>query len=276
MLVIAIGFLEFTFVDFLDILAVTTLLYQLYKLIKGSVAVNVFFGFLFFYLIFLLVRAIGMPLLSAFLGQFIAVGVLALLVVFQPEIRKFLLVLGRTTDYNNLNIYNLFKFRRQDSEQSEDNALVSSIAKSVSIMSENYTGALIVISLNDPLTQIVARGDEIDAKPSSRLIHSIFFKNSPLHDGAMVIHRGRILAARCILPVSEDESIPASLGLRHRAAAGISEAADVAVVVVSEETGSISYVRKGLIFRNQTPQKIRFLVAEYLSGKSAHQADSDS
>ncbi len=272
MLAIFIGFLEFTLIDFLDIMAITVLLYQLHKLIKGSIAVNVFFGFLFFYLIFLFVKAIGMPLLSALLGQFIAVGVLALLIVFQPEIRKFLLVLGRTTDYNNLPFVKIFKIKWKESEQ-EENAIVDSIVKSVGIMSQNYTGALIVVSLNDPLSQIIEKGDLIDALPSSRLIHSIFFKNSPLHDGAMVIHRDRIAAARCILPVSDDVSIPAALGLRHRAAAGISEVADVAVVVVSEETGSISYVRKGLIFRNQSPQKIKFLLNEYLSGKPASQLE---
>ncbi len=268
MLAFAVGFLDFSFVDFLDIVAVTVLLYQLYKLIKGSVAVNVFFGFLFFYLIFLFVRAIGMPLLTAFLGQFIGLGVLALMVIFQPEIRKFLVVVGRTTDYNNISIIRFLKLSREYQNMGRDDAAVSQIVTAVSQMSDNHIGALIVVSLNDPLTAVLESGDQIDAILNSRLIVSIFFKNSPLHDGALIIHQGRIAAARCILPVSDNEEIPAALGLRHRAAAGISEVADVAVVVVSEETGSISYVRKGLIFRNQSPQKIKFLLTEYLMGKS--------
>lgn len=268
MLGFAVGFLDFSFVDFLDIAAVTVLLYQLYKLIKGSVAVNVFFGFLFFYLIFLFVRAIGMPLLTAFLGQFIGLGVLALMVVFQPEIRKFLVVVGRTTDYNNISIVRFLKLSRQAQGQPREDAEVAHIVNAVRLMAESHTGALIVVSLNDPLTSVVETGDLLDAKVSSRLIGSIFFKNSPLHDGALIIHQQRVVAARCILPVSDNDEIPAALGLRHRAAAGISEVADVAVVVVSEETGSISYVRKGLIFRHQTPQKIKFLLAEYLAGKN--------
>lgn len=248
--------------DFIDIALVSILLYQLYKLLRGSVAVRIFFGFLFLYLVFLVVNAADMELLTAILGQFMGVGVLAVIILFQQEIRKFLLMIGKSTALDRENLLTNFKIWKRTEQQRDYH--ISVILEAMKTMGVSYTGALIVFSKSSELKFYQESGDILDAQISKRLILSIFNKNSPLHDGAIIIHKGRIKAARCILPISENDSLPANYGLRHRAALGMSETTDTLVLVVSEETGQISVARSGVIYSDLTPMDTQRMINEYL------------
>ncbi|MDX5420893.1 MAG: diadenylate cyclase CdaA [Hymenobacteraceae bacterium] len=256
----SIGFLEIELLDIIDILLVTVLLYQLYKLLTGSVALKIFLGLLSIYLLYLVVRAAGMELLSIILGQFMGVGVLAAIILFQPEIRRFLLLIGKTTAFNNDRFFRSFPWRR---EQAEKLSLTPFIEAAKSLAGKN-TGALIVFAKSSELKYYAESGDLIDAVISKRLLMSIFNKNSPLHDGAVIISGNRIKAARCILPVSENQEIPASMGLRHRAAIGLTEITDSVVLVVSEETGQIAIVRNGEVYRNLSSADLRVKLNQFL------------
>ncbi|MCG8474007.1 MAG: diadenylate cyclase CdaA [Cytophagales bacterium] len=259
-----IGFLEVRFVDILDVTFVSILLYQVYKLMRGSMAVKVFIGFLSLYLLYLVVNATGMELLSAILGQFMGVGVIALIVLFQQEIRKFLLIIGRTTVFDKDNI---IKSLMRRNLHADDHINLSPIVEATKAMSNNMTGALIVFSKDNPLNYYAESGDRIDGLASKRLLLAVFDKNSPLHDGAVIIHGERVVAARCILPVSEKPDIPAQFGLRHRAAIGMTEVTNTMILVVSEETGQMSIVRNGIIDHNLSAQEIRAKLNAYLLGK---------
>jgi len=256
-----IGFLEVSLVDVLDIALVSFLLFQVYNLMRGSVAVRIFVGFLSLYLIYLVVRAAEMELLSAILGQFMGVGVIAAIILFQQEIRKFLLLLGKTTSFNSENgfLSNLPWKKRKKGDEFNITPLIES---SKSLGGTN-TGALIVLSKGSELKFYAESGDLIDAIVSKRLLISIFNKTSPLHDGAVIIHKGRITAARCVLPVTEKD-VPAQFGLRHKAAIGMSEATDTIILIVSEETGQLSIARNGTIFHNLSNQEIRSKINDYL------------
>lgn len=256
-----IGFLEVGWVDIIDIILVSVLLYQVYKLMRGSVAVKIFLGFLSLYLLFLVVKAMEMELLTNILGQFMGVGFLAAIILFQQEIRKFLLLIGRTTAFNRDNIFKGLPWRKND--KASDINITPIIEASKSLSATNM-GALIVLSKGSELKFYVESGDLIEAVVSKRLLISIFNKYSPLHDGAVIIHNQRILAARCILPVTERENLPAQFGLRHRAAIGMSEVTDTLIVVVSEETGKISAVRNGFIYHNLSPLELRKKINAYL------------
>lgn len=255
-----IGFLEVSWKDIIDIVLVSVLLYQVYKLMKGSVAVKIFLGFLSLYMIYLIVRAAQMELLSTILGQFMSVGVLAAIILFQQEIRKFLLLIGKTTVLNRDNFFNGLPWRKN---QLKDLNITPIIEAAKNLGGANM-GALIVFSKSSELKFYTESGDLIDAVISKRLLQSIFNKYSPLHDGAVIIYNGRIKAARCILPVSEQENLPAQFGLRHRAAIGMTEVTDTLVLVVSEETGQMSIVRNGTIFHNLSSQELRKKINEYL------------
>jgi len=257
---IQIGFLDVRFVDILDIAAVSFLLFQVYKLMRGSVAVRIFLGFLFLYLIYLVVRAIDMDLLSSILDQFMGVGVIAVIILFQQEIRKFLLMLGKTTIFNRENIFKNFLGKDEDIDTK-----ISQVVEAAKSMGGASTGALIVYSRDSELKFYAESGDLINADLSKRLLLSIFNKYSPLHDGAVIIHRNRIKAARCVLPVTEREDLPAQFGLRHRAALGMSEATDSLVLIVSEETGQMSVARNGEMFHNLSGQEIIEKIHEYLT-----------
>ncbi len=257
----SIGFLEVKWVDVIDILLVGILLYQVYKLIRGSVALSIFFGFLSLYLLFLVVKAAQMELLTAILGQFMGVGVLAVIVLFQQEIRKFLLLIGKTTTFNKDHFLNNF-WRSKHRENDRIN--ITPIIDACKSLSGSNTGALIVFSKNSPLKFYAESGDEIDAVVSKRLILSIFNKYSPMHDGALIIHNNRVKAARCILPVTERDNLPAEFGLRHRAAVGMTELTDTLVVVVSEETGQISTVQNGYVAHNLPTKELRKKINHYL------------
>jgi uncharacterized protein (TIGR00159 family) len=256
-----IGFLTITWIDILDILLVAFLLYQVYKLIQGSIANKVFFGYILIYAVYLVAKALGMELLSAILGQFMNVGVLALLIIFQQEIRRFLMMLGRSTSIRE-NV--LLKRFYTPKVSKESISTLQSVIEATKTMATARTGALIVIEKEDDLKKFVESGDIIDAEVSKRLLLTIFHKNSPLHDGAVIIKEGRLVAARCMLPVSESGTISPALGFRHRAAFGMSEQTDSAIIVVSEEKGEISFVNHGGIFRNMSVYDLESKLKDYL------------
>jgi len=232
-----VSFLDFGILDLIDILLVAFLLYQLYRLIKGTVAINIFIGVAAIYLIWKLVEAMQMELLTEILGQFIGVGVIALVIVFQQEIRKFLLVLGSTNFTRRRRFFRHLKWLRDDEKQEVE---VEEIAKACVSLSESYMGAIIVIERKSGLGSFAETGTPINGFTSSRLLESIFNKNSPLHDGAVIISGEKLVAAGCILPVTDKTTIPSRFGLRHRAAIGIAEKTDAIAIIVSEETGDIS------------------------------------
>ena len=256
-----IGFLSVGWLDIIDIVLVSLLLYQVYKLMKGSVAVKIFGGFLSLYLIYLVVRAAQMELLTSILGQFMGVGVIAAIILFQQEIRKFLLIIGKSTTFNRDTPFkSLFIWKKASHYQFN----ITPIIDACKSMSGTATGALIVFSRDSELKFYVDSGDRIDATISSRLLLAIFSKLSPLHDGAVIIYNGKISAARCILPVSENDNLPAQYGLRHRAAIGMSEITDTLIIVVSEETGQMSLARNGFIWHNLSALELRRKINEYL------------
>lgn len=261
-MILNIGFLNFGWIDVLDIALVSILLFQLYKLVRGSVAVNIFIGILAIYLFYLVVRAVEMELLTAILGQFVNVGIIAAVILFQQELRKLLLFVGRTTAVSNERLLNFLQ--RNKTLEKQNNININIVVKAGEELASTKTGALIILTKKDELQSFVNTGDLIDALISKRLLVSLFFKNSPMHDGAVIISKGRIVSARCIIPVSEKENIPAHLGLRHRASIGITEVSDCIVVVVSEETGALSIVHNGEIQQNLTPTQVRASLYEYL------------
>lgn len=266
-----IGFLELSWIDILDICFVGLLLFQLYKLMKGSVAVKIFLGFLSLYLFFLVVKAAGMQLLSDILGQFMGVGVLAAIILFQQEIRKFLLLIGKTTTFNRENFFKNFSWKK---DGAQENVNITPVIEASKTLSSTNTGALIVFSKSSPLKFYAETGDILDAGVSKRLLVAIFNKSSPLHDGAAIIYENRIKAARCILPVSENDDLPAQFGLRHRAAIGMSETTDTLVLVISEETGQLSVVRNGQIFHNLSTQEVRKKINEYFTEEEIEEDSS--
>ena len=233
---------DFGIKDIIDILAVALGLYYIYRVMKASRSLNVFGGIIVFFIVWIFVsRVFEMRLLGAIMDNLMSVGVIALIILFQDEIRKFFYNVGAHQNFSAL-----AKFFRSDKRKSKvDKESVMAIVRACMSMGRGKVGALIVIERSTPLDDIAETGEKIDSRLSQRLIESIFFKNSPLHDGTMVVAKKRIKAAGCILPVSHDVNIPKELGLRHRAAMGISEESDALAVVVSEETGRISVAFHG-------------------------------
>ena len=232
-------FFEFGIKDIIDILLVAILLYYIYRLMKESRSLNVFMGILVFVVLWLVVaQVLQMKLLGSILDKFVSVGVIVLVVLFQEEIRKFLYNLGAHQRMRTFRRFFSINEKKQDSQKLKQ--IIMPIVMSCMSMSKKKVGALIVIQRTTPLDDIVATGESLDASINQRLIENLFFKNSPLHDGAMIIAGDRIKAAGCILPVSHDLNIPKELGLRHRAALGITHESDSIAIVVSEETGGIS------------------------------------
>ena len=243
-----IDFIHFGIADIVDILLFAIILYQLYRLLKGTAALRIVWTIFIVFLLWKLAGAAHLRLLTAIMGQVISVGVIALIVVFQPEIRKFLLMIGNT------HIIRLFsgRFKKHVTDTAFKNE-INTVVRACRRMSDSKTGALIVFEKDTPLDEIISTGDKIDAAISRELIENIFFKNSPLHDGALVIRNHRLMAARCILPVSDREDISPDLGLRHRSAIGVTVLCDAIAVVVSEQTGSISLCQGGNITHNISP-----------------------
>ena len=232
-------FFEFGIKDIIDILLVAILLYYIYRLMKESRSLNVFMGILVFVVLWLVVaQVLQMKLLGSILDKFVSVGVIVLVVLFQEEIRKFLYNLGAHQRMRTFRRFFSINEKKQDPQKLKQ--VIMPIVMSCMSMSKKKVGALIVIQRTTPLDDIVATGESLDASINQRLIENLFFKNSPLHDGAMISAGDRIKAAGCILPVSHDLNIPKELGLRHRAALGITHESDSIAIVVSEETGGIS------------------------------------
>ena len=246
-------FIDIRIIDVIDILLVSFLLYYLYKLVKGTVAINIFFGIVIVYVIWKLTELLEMELLSKILGGFLGVGMFALIVVFQQEIRKFLLMLGSTNFRARKRfLRKLNLFSKDPINTATSSAALINVCKK---MGGSKTGALIVIRRHNSLEFVKNTGDILNADVSEELIESIFFKNGPLHDGALLIEDNTITATRVILPVSDSRTIPNRFGLRHRAAIGITEKTDALCLVVSEENGQISYIKEGdFVFFNDVDQ----------------------
>ena len=238
-------FFDFSIKDFIDILLVALMLYYIYRLMRDSRSLNVFIGILVFVVIWIFVsQVLEMRLLGTILDKLVSVGVIALIVLFQDDIRKVLYNLGAHQRMRRLSkLFSSKKSREQKKESVKQD--IMPVVMACMNMSRNKVGALIVYERTMPLVDIVNTGDIIDANINQRLIENIFFKNSPLHDGALIISQHRIKAASCILPVSHNLDIPKELGLRHRSAMGISQESDALAVVVSEETGAISVAVHG-------------------------------
>ena len=244
-------FLEIGIIEIIDIALVAFLIFQLYKLIKGTVAINIFIGLAAIYLLWKVVSVFHLQLLSEILGQFIGVGVIILAIVFQQELRKFLMMIGKGKVIKNKG---LFKFNI--SAEHDNHLNTQCIAKACEDMSKTKTGAIMIVTQIDDLAVFSESGVEMNAAISVPMIESIFYKNSPLHDGAVIIRNNKIISARSVLPVSNSKELPGNLGMRHRAAVGITEESDAVAILVSEETGAISYVKDGELFTKRTSQQL--------------------
>ena len=258
------GFLDITLVDIIDIFVVALIMFQVYRLTRGTNALRIVVGILIIYLLWIVTRVLNMELLSMILGQIIGVGVIALIIVFQQEIRRFLILLG--TQYTNRRVSFMARLFRPRGRKGKvvGQEWIDTVVGACADMAKTKTGALIVIARKVNLLPFIEQGERIDALISASLIKNIFFKNSPLHDGAMVIADDRIAAARCVLPSTERE-VPMEFGMRHRAALGASEITDALVIVVSEERGTISIARKGHISRDISPAHLQVLLRKGLS-----------
>lgn len=256
-------FINISWIDVIDIIIVAILIYYFYQLVKGTAAINIFFGILIIYIVYLIVDAIQLKLLSKILGQFIGIGVLALVIVFQQEIRRFLLLLG-TTWFNNRYSWIRKILPKNFSSSSIYQLDTKELETSLKVLLHSNTGALIVILKNSELKYYVRTGVPIEAKVTNQLIQNIFFKNSPLHDGAIFIKNNIIVAARCILPITEKQDFPENLGLRHRAAVGITEMSDAIAIVVSEQNQQFSISYRGEINYNVSLIELIKRLNEYL------------
>lgn len=258
-------FITLRFLDIIDILLFAILLFQAYRLIKGTAAINIFAGVFALYLVWLFVKALNMHLLSSILGQFIGVGVIALIIVFQPELRKGLLLLG-TRNLSNKR-FSFLRFLLGEEEKREV-VKTEEIVAAVKYLAENKIGALIVLRKETDLDPLIQIKEILNAETTQRLLISIFVKESPLHDGAVMIYDSKIHAARCILPLSE-QSLDENYGTRHRAAVGITEGTDAVVVVVSEESGQISFGKKGKLRKVAEARRLSSLInSEFLKEKT--------
>tara|TARA_Y100000996_G_C22471825_1_gene622438 strand:+ start:94 stop:882 length:789 start_codon:yes stop_codon:yes gene_type:complete len=256
-------FINFSFIDIVDIFLVAFLLFYLYKLVRGTVAINIFIGIVIIYLIWKLTDLLNMDVLSNLLGKFISVGFFALIVVFQQEIRKFLLLLGSTNFTTRRNVVRYFKFLNQRKELSklDINILINSCVE----MSKSKTGAIIVLQRSNSLDFTLNENNHSMIQLTPQVLESIFFKNSPLHDGAILIEKNTIVATRMILPVSDNSNVPSRYGIRHRAALGISEKTDALVIVISEQTGKIVYVKNGVFLNIKSHEILKETIIQDLS-----------
>jgi diadenylate cyclase len=247
--------LNISVLDIVDIFLVAIILFQLYKLIRGTAALSIFIGIFLIYLFWLVVKALNMELIGALLGQVIGVGVIALIIVFQQEVRRFLLVIGNR--YIRRRKFSFGKIFAPVDEEEGSPKQAEEIVRAAESMASRKIGALIVLGRKTSLDIYSEGGERLDALISAELLETIFFKNSPLHDGAVLIEDGKIFAARCPLPITDQVNLPTHFGMRHRAAIGISEHTDALVVVVSEESGTITVAESGEIREKISPNDLR-------------------
>ena len=254
-------FITFRLLDSIDILLVAFLLYEIYSLVKGTSAINILIGMVILYIGWLIVKALDMQLLGSILSRFIDVGVIAIIIVFQQELRRFLLIIGKTEFFNRRNFTKNFLMLQMSEHKTLD---LHPVLKACRNMSENKTGALIILAHDTDLEFYAQTGDIIDSMITEPLIESIFYKNNPLHDGAMIIKDNKIHAVRCVLPSTDKSDFPQNLGMRHRAAAGITEKSDAIAIVVSEQTGATSVAYGGKIEYNLTNEQLAQSLQEKL------------
>lgn len=257
------GFLKIGLFDIIDIVLVALIIYQIYNLIRGTIAVNIFIGLFCVYLLWLLVKSLHMQLLSGILDKVIGLGAIALIVVFQQEIRRFLLIIGKNTFSNKNSLWRKL-FLSNQSAQKTSSLKIRPVLEACKNMSKSRTGGLIVFARTFEEHIFLNNGEILNARISRRLIETIFSKSSPLHDGAVVISENLIKAASCILPLTDNTELPSQLGLRHRAGVGITEHSDAVAVIVSEETGGISYAARGKVKVNiSTSDLEKFLTRDF-------------
>ena len=259
----SLEYFQFSFTDIIDIVLVAILLFYLYKLVKGTVAINILIGIVIIYIIWKITGFLKMDVLSNILGNFISVGFFALIVVFQQEIRKFLLLLGSTNFTNKRNVVRYFKFLNQTSKDLSLNLKI--LITSCEEMSKSKMGAIIVLRKNNSLDFTLNENNYSKIQLTPQVLESIFFKNSPLHDGAIVIENNFITATRVVLPVSDLSNIPSRYGLRHRAALGITEKTDALVLVISEQTGKVAYFKNGGFFNFDSFKDLEKTISQDLS-----------
>ncbi|MBC7569038.1 MAG: TIGR00159 family protein [Spirosoma sp.] len=262
MLAFRIGFLDITWLDLLDIGLVAVVIYQIYNLVRGSVASRVFVGYLLVYFVYMLVKALGLPLMTTLLEYFISVGALALIIIFQQEIRRFLLLIGKSTNLSNNQLFRRWIYR--EASPTDDRPILRPVLETCKTLSSEFSGGLLVLQKNDDLSRFIQSGEPLNADVSKQLLLSIFSQYSPLHDGAVIIGDGKIRAARCILPISNDEELPPALGFRHRAALGMSEVTDAAVIAISEESGRLTLALDGKLFTHLSLTDLGVRLEKYL------------
>lgn len=253
----------FRLLDVIDILLVAVIIYYIYSLIKGTIAVNILIGVGLFYGIYLVVKQLEMRLLTEIFGGFISVGSIALIVVFQQEIRRFLLHVGKNISMRRKKYLWSFLGTKRTSQHNNVEQ-IKPIIDACRAMSKSKTGALLVFSKYFDEEYYQSSGEVIDAPVSKRLLESIFFKNSPLHDGAVIIVDFRVMTASSVLPLSDSEDLPPQFGLRHRAAIGVTEVSEAVAVIVSEETGEISFAKDGNVNMNLSPEELEEILREEL------------
>lgn len=255
---------QIRWLNILDLLIFLFLVYQLYRLLKGSIAFKIFWGLVVVYLVFSIVKFLEMPLLTSILQNFISVGIIAIIIIFQPEIRRFLLMLGKKIPFSEGKAWRklLMPDKFKDFRQEEE--VIQHIILATNNLANTYTGALILLANTYKLRFDTTSGVPIDGQVSARLLESIFKKDSPLHDGAVIIAGNRIIASKVVLPVSDNPDLPPRIGLRHRSAVGATEQSDSLAIIVSEERGSIGYARDGKLYMNVSLEDLKSKLYEKL------------
>ncbi|MGN6511150.1 MAG: diadenylate cyclase CdaA [Chitinophaga sp.] len=255
---------EFRWLYVIDLVIVIFLVIQLYRLLKGSLAFNIFLGLLMVYVVYFIMRFLEMPILTNILQNFINIGLIAIIIIFQPEIRKFLLVLGKKTPLSKDSFFTKLFLPDRFKSYKEEEHIINEVITAVGHMAASQTGALIVISTTYRVKFDSASSISIDGNVSAKLLESIFEKSSPLHDGALIIVGNKILAAKVMLPMSENPNLPTRVGMRHRSAVGITEHSDNLAIVVSEERGTISYAQDGQLTQNVSLEELKVKLYEVL------------
>ena len=257
-------FPEIRFIDVIDVLMIALLVYELYRLLKGTNVIRIFWAVLILYIAWRIFDMLNMRFCSQILGGIMSIGLISLVIVFQPEIRKFLLFVGTKTQLSGDSIRKRLLFWRHNIQNSST-INFDPYVQACMHMSASKTGALIIFKRQNEVEELVNTGERINATTSAALLEALFFKNSPLHDGAVIVEGNQVLAARCILPVTSRIDIDPNLGLRHRSAIGVTEQLDVISVIVSEETGAISYALSGDIHHNVTPVQLRHALEQEIN-----------
>ncbi len=259
-----VGGIDIRVLDILDIVIAAYLIYMVYKYVKGTVAVNIFIGIIIFFLLLTVVTNLKMRLLSLMLGSVAGIGLIGIMVIFQPEIRRFLLMVGDRTLKGRFTFIEKFFNQANLGNTEHSTKLTQEIITASTELSKTKTGGLMILSKTD-VPDLVKTGKLLDAKVSAILLENLFFKNAPLHDGAVIIEDDRVVAASCILPVSENRDLPDDLGLRHRAGLGATENTDLLAIMISEENGEISYAHNGKIFKNVSMPELKIRINKYYS-----------